>query len=93
MRTFDIDQPAGFKAEVTDEDGNLVDPPNPLWRVLTPSGDLAEPKVEHPSTGIFKGSFEHDEPGVHRALYKGDLPHKIGGEIEWRVRAPKVPRD
>jgi len=93
MKVFDIDQPAFFRAEVKDEDGNLVDPNDPIWRVLLPSGELAEPEVDRISEGIYEGSFEHSEPHVHTVLYKGKAPHKIGGELSWRVRKPKVPRD
>jgi len=93
MRTLDIDQPASFTAEVKDEKGDLVDPGSPIWRVLEPSGALGKPSMTRVSAGIFEGEFDHKEDGIHRLLYKGDPPHKVGGEIAWRVAAPKVPRD
>ncbi len=93
MKTLDIGQPASFTAEVTDRKGDPVDPDNPIWRVLEPSGELAEPSMTRVSTGVFEGEFDHKEDGVHRLLYRGDPPHKTGKEVAWRVKVPKVPRD
>jgi len=70
-----------------------VDPDEPLFRVLTPSGDLSDLEVVRVSKGIFRCLFEHDEPGEHVVLYLGKGAHRIGGEVRYRVRTPRVSRD
>ena len=94
MKKLDIDTPAEMEAVVTDPDtGDLVDPEDPLWRVLTPSKDLGEPEVTRVSKGTYRCVFEHDEPGEHHFLFKGNGQYKVGGESTYMVKTPKVPRD
>ncbi len=73
--------------------GELVDPDAPLFRVLLPNGETADPEVEHISEGKFRCTYDPTEWGIHRWLFMGEGEWKTAGETWFEVRKPKVPRD
>ncbi len=94
MLTVDLGDTVELEAKVQGTlSKELVDPDEPLFRVLQPNGETVDPEVEHPSIGKFLCTFDPTEDGVHEWLYAGEGEWKTAGEAKFRVREPKVPRD
>lgn len=94
MKTIDLEQTAEMEAEVTSrKTGELADPDDPDWRVLTPGDELAGPEVVKVSKGKYIALYDPTEWGEHLFLFRGKGEHRVAGESRFMVRKPKVPRE
>lgn len=90
---LDIGDVAEISAAVTNgETSESVDPTSPKFRVTTPSGDTEDVTATKLGTGRYGCEYPCGESGLHQVLFIGTGTNAVAGEVQFRVRRPRVPR-